>query len=73
MRIICSVRDWLSTAKESSRTKAMTFLEEIEIHPLCGDGAMGTLLQERGAAADECLEALCISRPDSSGKFMPTM
>jgi methionine synthase I (cobalamin-dependent) len=43
----------------------MTLLEAIEAHPLCGDGAIGTLLQEPGAAADECLEALCLSRPDS--------
>jgi methionine synthase / methylenetetrahydrofolate reductase (NADH) len=42
----------------------MSFLEEIENQALCGDGAMETLLHERGAAADECLEALCISSPD---------
>jgi methionine synthase / methylenetetrahydrofolate reductase(NADPH) len=42
----------------------MSFLEEIDIHPLCGDGATETLLHERGAAADDCLEALCISSPD---------
>jgi methionine synthase / methylenetetrahydrofolate reductase (NADH) len=43
----------------------MTFLEAIETHPLCGDGAMETLLHERGARADEYLEALCISAPDT--------
>jgi methionine synthase / methylenetetrahydrofolate reductase(NADPH) len=42
----------------------MSFLEEIEIHPLCGDGAITTVLHERGVATDECLEALCISRPE---------
>jgi methionine synthase I (cobalamin-dependent) len=42
----------------------MTFLETIETHSLCGDAAMDTLLHEGGAPADECLEALCISRPD---------
>ena len=29
----------------------MTLLEEIEKHPVCGDGAMGTLLMERGVMA----------------------
>jgi methionine synthase I (cobalamin-dependent) len=42
----------------------MTLLEEIELHPLCGDGAMGTLLMERGVGARECFEVLCLSRPD---------
>jgi methionine synthase I (cobalamin-dependent) len=42
----------------------MTLLEEIEDHPLCGDGAMGTLLMERGVEAHECFEALCLSRPE---------
>jgi methionine synthase I (cobalamin-dependent) len=42
----------------------MTLLEEIEDHPLCGDGAMGTLLMERGIGAHECFEALCLSRPE---------
>jgi methionine synthase I (cobalamin-dependent) len=42
----------------------MTLLEEIEDHPLCGDGAMGTLLMERGVATQECFEALCLSRPE---------
>ena len=41
----------LKAKRRDSRAKAMTLLEEIEVHPLCGDGAMGTLLQERGAAA----------------------
>ena len=42
----------------------MALLEEIEAHPLCGDGEIETLLQKRGAAADASLEAFCISRPD---------
>jgi methionine synthase / methylenetetrahydrofolate reductase(NADPH) len=42
----------------------MALLEAIETHPLCGDGAIATLLRERGAAEEVCLEALCISHPD---------
>jgi len=42
----------------------MTLLEEIERHPLCGDGAMGTLLIERGVASHACFEELCLSRPE---------
>jgi len=42
----------------------MILLEEIEDHPLCGDGAMGTLLMERGIGAHQCFEELCLSRPE---------
>ena len=42
----------------------MSLLEELEERPLCGDGAMGTLLMERGVSADHCFEALCLSRPE---------
>ena len=42
----------------------MSLLEELDDHPLCGDGAVGTLLMERGIAPQECLEALCLSRPE---------
>ena len=42
----------------------MNLLEELENHSLCGDGAVGTLLIERGIAPEECLEALCLSRPE---------
>jgi len=42
----------------------MTLLEEIEDQTLCGDGAMGTLLIDRGVPAEECFEALCLSRPE---------
>ena len=42
----------------------MNLLEEIEEHPLCGDGAMGTLLMERGVPAHRCFEELCLSSPE---------
>jgi homocysteine S-methyltransferase len=42
----------------------MCLLEAIEIHPLCGDGSIETLVEERGAPANECVAALCISSPD---------
>jgi methionine synthase I (cobalamin-dependent) len=42
----------------------MSLLEAIETHPLCGDGTIETLLKQRGAPTNECVEALCISRPD---------
>jgi methionine synthase I (cobalamin-dependent) len=42
----------------------MNLLEEIEDHAICGDGAMGTLLMERGVAARQCFEELCLSRPE---------
>ena len=31
---------------------------------LCGDGAMGTLLAERGVPSGSCFEELCVSQPD---------
>ena len=31
---------------------------------LCGDGAMGTLLSERGIPAGSCFEELCLTRPE---------
>lgn len=39
----------------------MNLLEELEEHVLCGDGAMGTLLLDRGVPVDRCLEELCVS------------
>ena len=42
----------------------MNLLEEIERHPICGDGAMGTLLMERGVTERQCFEELCLSRPE---------
>lgn len=32
---------------------------------ICGDGAMGSLLAERGVPAGSCFEELCLSRPDA--------
>lgn len=42
----------------------MELLEELETRVVCGDGAMGTLLFDRGVPADRCLEELCVSEPD---------
>jgi homocysteine S-methyltransferase len=42
----------------------VNLLEEIQDHPLCGDGAMGTLLMEHGVPAHRCFEELCLSRPE---------
>jgi homocysteine S-methyltransferase len=40
------------------------FLEALKAGVLCGDGAMGTLLSERGIPAGSCFEELCLSKPD---------
>src|SRR5437867_836697 len=42
----------------------MDLLAELEERLVCGDGAMGTLLLDRGVPVDRCLEELCISDPD---------
>ena len=42
----------------------MDLLTELEEHVLCGDGAIGTLLLDRGVPVDHCLEELCISDGD---------
>ena len=42
----------------------MDLLAELEERIVCGDGAMGTLLLDRGVPIDHCLEELCISEPD---------
>jgi methionine synthase I (cobalamin-dependent) len=42
----------------------MDLLAELEEHLVCGDGAMGTLLLDRGVPVDHCLEELCLSEPD---------
>jgi len=42
----------------------MKLLEELETRVVCGDGAMGTLLLDRGVPVDRCLEELCVSEPD---------
>ncbi len=41
----------------------MTLLDELERRVICGDGAMGTLLLDRGVPVDRCLEELCVSDP----------
>lgn len=40
------------------------FLETLRERVLCGDGAIGTLLAERGVPAGSCFEELCLSRPE---------
>src|SRR5947207_13126310 len=42
----------------------MDLLAELNEHLVCGDGAMGTLLLDRGVPVDRCLEELCLSEPD---------
>jgi methionine synthase / methylenetetrahydrofolate reductase(NADPH) len=42
----------------------MDLLEELEARIVCGDGAMGTLLLDRGVPVDRCLEELCVSEPE---------
>ena len=39
------------------------FLDALKEDVLCGDGAMGTLLSERGIPAGNCYEELCLSQP----------
>ncbi|MEO8205716.1 MAG: homocysteine S-methyltransferase family protein, partial [Chthoniobacterales bacterium] len=41
----------------------MGFIEEIQNTVICGDGAMGTLLMERGISTTRCFEELCVSEP----------
>jgi methionine synthase I (cobalamin-dependent) len=50
--------------RDSPRFVTMDLLEEITDHPICGDGAMGTLLIERGVPTQQCFEELCLSRPE---------
>jgi methionine synthase I (cobalamin-dependent)/5,10-methylenetetrahydrofolate reductase len=42
----------------------MNLLETLESRVVCGDGAMGTLLLDRGVPVDRCLEELNLSEPD---------
>ncbi len=42
----------------------MDLLEELQEHIICGDGAMGTLLMERGVALDRCFEEFSVHSPD---------
>ncbi|MFZ0435099.1 MAG: bifunctional homocysteine S-methyltransferase/methylenetetrahydrofolate reductase [Chthoniobacterales bacterium] len=40
------------------------FLTALNKGVLCGDGAMGTLLAERGIPSGSCFEELCLERPE---------
>ena len=40
-------------------------LEELKVSVLCGDGAMGTLLAERGIPTGNCFEELSLSQPET--------
>jgi len=40
-------------------------LQELKSAVLCGDGAMGTLLAERGIPTGNCFEELCLSQPET--------
>ena len=42
----------------------MDLLDELQTRIVCGDGAMGTLLLDRGVPVDRCLEELCVSEAD---------
>jgi methionine synthase / methylenetetrahydrofolate reductase (NADH) len=42
----------------------MDFLEALYSRAVVGDGAMGTLLFERGVPRDACLEDLCVREPE---------
>ena len=42
----------------------MDFLDELQSRVIPGDGAMATLLIERGMPMDACFEELCASRPE---------
>ena len=42
----------------------MDLLAELGERLVCGDGAMGTLLLDRGVPVDRCLEELCVSDPN---------
>ena len=42
----------------------MNLVDELESRVICGDGAMGTLLLDRGVPVERCLEELSVSEPD---------
>ena len=44
--------------------KKPNLIEGLRAGVLCGDGAMGTLLAERGIPAGNCFEELCLTRPE---------
>jgi homocysteine S-methyltransferase len=41
----------------------MDLLDELGTRVVCGDGAIGTILLERGVPLDRCFEELCVSEP----------
>ena len=45
-------------------TATGSLLDSLKESILCGDGAMGTLLAERGIPTGSCFEELCLSRPE---------
>ncbi len=47
----------------------MDLLDELQSRIVPGDGAMGTLLMERGYSLDRCLEELCVSNPEVVSKI----
>ncbi|MEP6937288.1 MAG: bifunctional homocysteine S-methyltransferase/methylenetetrahydrofolate reductase [Chthoniobacterales bacterium] len=47
----------------------MDLLEELETRLVCGDGAMGTLLLDRGVPLERCFEELSVSEPDQIQKI----
>ncbi|MGI8819512.1 MAG: bifunctional homocysteine S-methyltransferase/methylenetetrahydrofolate reductase [Chthoniobacterales bacterium] len=42
----------------------MDLLDELQTRVICGDGALGTLLLDRGVAIEACFEELCLSEPE---------
>lgn len=45
-------------------SKQSAFLELLASQPVVFDGAMGTVLYERGVFVNTCYDAVCLSRPD---------
>jgi len=41
-----------------------SLLETLKDRVICGDGAIGTLLAERGVPSGSCFEELCVSQPE---------
>jgi methionine synthase / methylenetetrahydrofolate reductase(NADPH) len=41
-----------------------SFMQQLHVHPLLADGAMGTMLYARGVPVEQCLEQLVIDRPE---------
>src|SRR5262245_2848752 len=59
---------WVSLRDARRRTYSAApmpspFLERLERAPLVADGAMGTLLYQRGVSFSECFDELNLSRP----------